>query len=79
MGHDRNIDDDGVEMFWNIRRLAVSALTSDNGINEETWEELQALLEMSGNCDITKLVDATDGGFYLPEDIDVAKLLTNPE
>lgn len=52
-------------MKQTIRQLAIALLTSEFGINEESYNLLYDLLE--GDEDITGHVDATDGGFYLPE------------
>lgn len=49
-----------------IRQLAIALLTSEQGINEASYNLLYDLLSV-GDDDITHHVEATDGGFYLPE------------
>ena len=53
-----------------LRQLALALLNDDNGISEEAYDLLRALLEEHGLTDITDRVDATDGRFYLPHGID---------
>lgn len=51
-----------------IRTLAIEVLDSEDGISEKSYSVLRNLLLKTGNKDIVKLVDATDGRFYLGED-----------
>lgn len=53
-----------------IRSLALSLMTKDNDISEESYGILRELLIQEGHRDIINAVDATDGRFYLPEDFD---------
>ncbi len=51
----------------NLRKLAIALLDTEDGISEEAWTTLSEMLaEGDENAwDIIKLVDATDGRFYL--------------
>ena len=52
-----------------LRKLAILMLDDPDGINEEVYNELHSLLDTAPvNEDITNMVNATDGRFYLPED-----------
>jgi len=51
-----------------IRTLAIEVLDSEDGISEKSYSVLRDLLNETDNKDIVKLVEATDGRFYLGED-----------
>lgn len=52
-----------------IRSLALSLLDDDEGISEDSWDELRTrLIEEGGNSDIINAVDGNDGRVYIPSD-----------
>ena len=58
-----------------IRKLAITLLSSENaqtgevmGITGASYDKLWELLMVTDNKDITKLVDACDDAFFLPDD-----------
>ena len=57
-----------LEVAMKIRSLALALLTSEGGVDEGPFEDLWRLMFLADNCqDIIEHVEATDGGFYLPE------------
>lgn len=53
-----------------VNRLAMSLMTKDNDVSEESYGYLRQLLEEAGETEIIAAVDACDGRFYLPERFD---------
>jgi len=51
-----------------LRNLAISLLSQENGIDGRSYEFLRELLWDADEIDIITAVDATDDGYYLPED-----------
>lgn len=51
-----------------IRMMALHLLNDDEGINEEGWDRLFALLKDSGNHDVANAVVAVNGRYYLDEE-----------
>jgi len=49
-----------------IRRLAILILTDENGINQESYDQMLHLLNEE-DADIIDRVEATDGRYYLPD------------
>jgi len=49
-----------------IRRLAVLILTDENGINQESYDQMLHLLNEE-DADIIDRVEATNGRYYLPD------------
>ena len=56
-------------MSQDLRNFVLSVLDDDHGINEAAWEMLHDLLQGSGELELatelTRLVRATDGRYYI--------------
>lgn len=52
-----------------VRKFATILLDDENGIKEDAYFELVAMLQKTENCDIINAVDITEGRAYIGEDI----------
>ena len=52
-----------------IRQLAILLLDTQNGINEETFEQLAAILIESENQDILNDIQSKNGFYWIDEDV----------
>jgi hypothetical protein len=53
----------------NLRTLAITLLDDQNGISEAAYNELKQHLFCTVNSDILDAVTATEGRYYLHEDV----------
>lgn len=63
------IDSPQNELKSLIRETAIAILDDDYGVNGDAWVCLYSLLRANGDFDVINRVDATDGRFYLVQEV----------